>query len=149
MYSLISKGDSMRYLGLDLGTKTLGISMSDELGIIANSYKTIRYDNKDILIEDLKKVIDEYNVKVVVLGLPKNMNNSLGPRALETIEFSEVLKSELGIEIHLQDERLSTVSAHNLMIEANLSRKKRKTKVDSLAATIILQNFLDREGKKL
>ncbi len=139
----------MRYLGLDLGTKTLGIAMSDELGIIASSFKTIRYDDKEVLTLELKKIIDEYGIKVIVLGLPKNMNNSLGPRALETIEFSEELIRDLNIQVELQDERLSTVSAHNLMIEANLSRKKRKTKVDSLAATIILQNYLDKEGKKL
>ncbi len=137
----------MRYLGLDLGTKTLGVALSDELGIIASTYKTIRYEEKDFLLEELKKIIDEYKIKIVVLGLPKNMNNSIGPRAVETMEFGDLIETKFDISVEYQDERLSTKSAHNYMIEANLSRKKRKQKVDSLAATIILQTYLDRKGR--
>ncbi len=131
----------MKFIGLDLGTKTLGISMSE--GIIATTYKTIRYDDEQILIDELMNIINEYKINVVVLGLPKNMNNSLGPRALETITFGDKLK-DLGLCVEYQDERLSSKSAHDFMIEGNLSRKKRKQKVDSLAATIILQTYLDR-----
>ena len=133
----------MRYLGLDLGTRTLGLAISDEIGIIANSLKTIRYENEDELLEQLKIVIADFNIKSLVLGLPKNMNNTMGPRVVETLEFKEKLK-QFNIPIELQDERLSTVSAHNYMIEANMSRKKRKKIVDSVAATIILQTYLDR-----
>lgn len=134
----------MRYLGLDLGTKTLGLAYSD--GFLASSLKTIRYDNEDKLLQSLKKVIDELNIDVLILGLPKNMNNTLGPRAEETIKFKEKLE-KLGYNVKLEDERLTTVSAHNYMLEANMSRKKRKEKVDSLAATIILDTYLERRNK--
>lgn len=133
----------MNYLGLDLGTKTLGLAISK--GQIATSLKTITYDDKNTLLEQLDKIIQEYKIEVIVLGLPKNMNNTLGPRALETLEFKEKLEN-LNYKVILQDERLSTVLAHNYMIEADLSRKKRKEKVDTLAATIILQTFLDKKG---
>ncbi len=133
----------MNYLGLDLGTKTLGLAISK--GQIATPLKTITYDNKNTLLEQLDKIIQEYKIEVIVLGLPKNMNNTLGPRALETLEFKEKLEN-LNYKVILQDERLSTVLAHNYMIEADLSRKKRKGKVDTLAATIILQTFLDKKG---
>jgi len=134
----------MTYLGLDLGTRTLGLSISSSS--IATSLKTIRYESMDNLIEELKKIIVEYNVDLLVLGFPKNMNNTIGPRAQETLDFKEKLE-QLNYKVELQDERLSTVSAHNYMIEADLSRKKRKDKVDALAATIILQTYLDRKGK--
>ena len=133
----------MKYLGLDLGTKTLGLSLSN--GRIATSLKTIRYEDIDQLILELQKIIAEYNIELLVLGLPKNMNNTIGPRALETLEFKEKLE-KLNYKVVLQDERLSTVSAHNYMLKANLSRKKRKEKVDGLAATIILQTYLDKEN---
>ena len=133
----------MRYLGLDLGTKTLGLAISN--GLIASSLKTIRYDDMDKLLIELQNVIKENSIDCLVLGLPKNMNNTIGPRALETLEFKEKLES-LNYLVELQDERLSTVSAHNYMIEADMSRKKRKEKVDALAATIILQTYLDRKG---
>lgn len=137
----------MRYLGLDLGTRTLGLAISDETGIIANSLKTIRYEDEEDLIIELKKVIDDYNIESLVLGFPKNMNNTIGSRAESTLEFKTKLE-KFNIPIIMQDERLSTVSAHNCMIEANMSRKKRKKKVDSLAATIILQTYLDRRERK-
>ena len=134
----------MRYLGLDLGTKTLGLAISN--GMIATSLKTIRYNDLNQLIKELEKVIDEEKIDLLVLGLPKNMNNTIGPRAEMTLEFKKMLEN-LNYQVVLQDERLSTVSAHNYMLEADLNRKKRKEKVDSLAATIILQTFLDKKGK--
>ena len=133
----------MKYLGLDLGTKTLGLSLSN--GKIATSLKTIRYEDIDKLIIELKKIISEYNIDLLVLGLPKNMNNTIGFKELETLEFKKKLE-KLNYKVVLQDERLSTVSAHNYMLKADLSRKKRKEKVDALAATIILQTYLDKEN---
>lgn len=135
----------MRYIGLDLGTKTLGISISDTSLLIASTYKTIRFDNYDDLIKELNKIITEFNVEKIVLGLPKNMNNTLGDAAKRSIEFKEILEKNFNVEVVLQDERLTTVEAHNIMIQGGLSRKKRKKYVDSLSANIILQNYLDRK----
>ncbi len=137
----------MRYLGLDLGTKTLGLAISDKTGTIATSFKTIRFEEQDydVLYEQIKEIVDEEKVVGLVLGLPKNMNNSLGFRAEETIVFQKKLEEYLGMEVILQDERLTTVAAHNYMLAADLSRKKRKKKVDSLAASIILQTYLDAQ----
>ena len=137
----------MRYLGLDLGTKTLGISMSDKTGIIASNFKTLRFNEKDYdaTLKPLKEIVSEYDIKCIVLGLPKNMNNSLGFRSEETLEYKKKIEDFLNIEVVLQDERLTTIEANNYMLEADISRKKRKEKKDSLAANIILQSYLDRE----
>lgn len=136
----------MRYLGLDLGTRTLGISLSDTTATIASTLKTIRFihEDYDSLLPEIKALVDEFQVNTVVLGLPKNMNNSIGPRGEATIAFQKKLEAYLGIDVVLQDERLSTVEATNYMIAADMSRKKRKAKVDSLAANIILQTYLDK-----
>lgn len=137
----------MRYLGLDLGTKTLGISISDESHIIASTYKTIIFNENDYdsLIPILSDIIKEYNVGKIVLGFPKNMNNTIGDRCLVTLKFKDLLVSSFNIEVVLQDERLSTVEATNYMLEADISRKKRKKKIDTLAANIILQTYMDKE----
>lgn len=137
----------MRYLGLDLGTRTLGISMSDITHTIATSYKTIRFDDSDYdsLISELKTIIEEFEIEKIILGLPKNMNNSIGDRALTTLEFKDKLELNFHIPVVMQDERLSTVEASHYMIEADMSRRKRKKKIDALAANIILQTYLDKE----
>ena len=139
----------MTYLGLDLGTKTLGLSLSDATGTIASTYKVIRFNENDfdILLPQIKEIVLKEAVGELVLGLPKNMNNTIGDRALVTIEFKEKLENYLNMKVNLMDERLSTVSAHNYMISADMSRKKRKEKVDALAANIILQSYLDKKGK--
>lgn len=136
----------MKYLGLDLGTRTLGISKSDITGTIASTYKTIRFNDSAYteLIPELKEIIKQEQIEKIVLGLPKNMNNTIGDRANTTIEFKNLIEKELKIEVILQDERLSTVEATNYMLEADISRKKRKKKIDSLAANIILQTYLDK-----
>lgn len=137
----------MRYLGLDLGTRTLGISISDTTCTIASTLKTIRFDenNYDSLLNVIKEITEEEKVSKIILGLPKNMNNSIGDRAKTTMDFASKLEKYLNIEVILQDERLSTVEATNYMLKADISRKKRKKKVDSLAANIILQTYLDKE----
>lgn len=136
----------MRYLGLDLGTKTLGIAKSDSLGLIASSYKLIKFENEDYksLINPLKEIINELKVDKLVLGLPKNMDNSLGFASERSLNFKKLIEDNINIEVILQDERLSSVEANNLMIMGDTSRKNRKEKVDSLAATIILQRYLDQ-----
>ena len=137
----------MRYLGLDLGTRTLGLALSDVTGTIASPLKTIRFEeeNYDSLLPQLKDLVTEYQVEKLVLGLPKNMNNSMGERAETTLAFQKKLEEYLGKKVVMQDERLSTVEATNYMLAADISRKKRKKKVDSLAANIILQTYLDKE----
>ena len=135
----------MRILGLDLGTKTLGVAVSDNLGLIASFYNTIVFnsENYDEAIEKLKPVLDEFNINTVVLGLPKNMDNSLGFASERSLNFKEKLE-KLGLNVIMQDERLSSVEANNILIKGDTSRKKRKKKVDSLAAVIILQSYLDK-----
>lgn len=137
----------MRYLGLDLGTRTLGISISDPTLTIATAYKTIRFLENDYLslVPILKNIIEENDVSKIILGYPKNMNNTIGDRANTTMEFKKIIEDNLNMEVIMQDERLSTKEAHYYMIEADMSRKKRKQKVDSLAANIILQTYLDKE----
>lgn len=135
----------MRYLGLDLGTKTLGIALSDNTGLIASPTKTIRFEEEDYksLISELSEIINEFNIKKIVLGLPKNMDNSLGFASERSLNFKKLLEEEFNIDVYMQDERLSSVEANNIMLGADLSRKKRKQNVDAIAASIILQNYLD------
>ncbi len=137
----------MRYIGLDLGTRSLGISISDETHLIANAYKTIRCKESDYdyLLNELKPIISEYEIGKIILGFPKNMNNTIGDRCKATLEFKDKLEKVFNIDVVLQDERLSTKEATNYMLEFDVSRKKRKKKIDSLAANIILQTYLDKE----
>lgn len=137
----------MRYLGLDLGTRTLGISISDETKTIATGLTTLRFNDSayEELYDELIRIVKEYKVGKIILGFPKNMNNTIGERAETTIVFKENIEKLLNIEVVLQDERLSTVSAHNYLIQADMSRKKRKKVVDKMAANIILQTYLDIE----
>ncbi len=136
----------MRFIGLDLGTKTLGIAISDLTGTIANPLTTKRFEESDYdsLLPYLKEFVVNEEISKIILGLPKNMNNTIGSRAEETILFKEKLEKYLNIEVVLQDERRTTIEATNYMLEANMSRKKRKQKVDGLAAAIILQTYLDK-----
>ena len=136
----------MRYLGLDLGSKTLGISISDATGLIASNLKTLYFndENYDSLLEPLKEIVLEEDIEKLVLGLPKNMDNTLGPRAMITLEFKEKLEKYLDIEVIMEDERLTSVISNNVLIQADVSRKKRKKKVDGMAAVLILQSYLDK-----
>lgn len=138
----------MKYLGLDLGTKTLGLAISDPLGIIATSYKILRHDEDyDSLIPMLKEEIEKNHIEALVLGFPKNMNNSVGERGEIALAFKEKLEEEFQLPVYMQDERLTTRQAESLLISNDTSRKKRKKVIDSLAATIILQSYLDRKEK--
>lgn len=138
----------MRYLGLDLGTKTLGLALSDPLGMIASSYKILRHDEDyDSLIPLLKEEIVNNHVEALVLGFPKNMNNSVGERGEIALAFQKKLEQAFSLPVYMQDERLTTRQAENLLISNDTSRKKRKKVIDSLAATIILQSYLDRKER--
>ena len=136
----------MRCLGLDLGSKTLGVSISDLTNCIASVYTTLRFQYEDYksLIEPLREIILKEGIDTLVLGLPKNMNNTLGTRAMITLEFKELLEKEFGLKVIMEDERLTSVISNNVLIKADMSRNKRKKKVDGMAAVIILQGYLDR-----
>lgn len=134
----------MRILGLDIGQKTIGLAISDPLGLTAQGLTTIHRKNKQSDIEELKKVCKEYEVETLVIGLPKNMNNSIGFAGKKIQEFAKLIEEEIGLKIEFWDERLTTVAAHRAMLEADLSRGKRKKIVDKVAATYILQGYLDR-----
>ena len=137
----------MRYLGLDLGSRTLGIAIS-ETGFIASNYKTIRHEEEyERLLYEVKNLVEELKIDTVVLGFPKNMNNTIGPKGELSLDFKSKLEKIIEVPIVLQDERLSTKSALDTLIQGNVSRKDRKKVVDSVAATIILQTYLDRRER--
>ena len=137
----------MRYIGLDLGTKTLGISTSN--GIIATNYMTLRHnENYDYLVDEVKKIVTELKIDKIVLGFPKNMNNSVGERANITLEFKDKLENVTGKEVIMEDERLTSVVANKVLISEDMRRKKRKERVDGVASVIILQSYLDRKVKE-
>lgn len=135
----------MRYMGLDLGNRTVGVAFSDPLGIVATGYETYRFNEKDLqkVLEYVKMLVVERKVDKIVLGLPKNMDGSLGFQSEYVMSFKKMLEDELAIEVILVDERLTTTQVTRVMIDADLSRKKRKAQVDKLAAVVILQSYLD------
>lgn len=137
----------MRYLGIDLGSKTVGLALSDITLTIATSYKTIYFKDEDYssTIDEIENIVKSEGVTKIVLGLPKNMNNTLGERANITLKYKDMLEEKLNIPVVMLDERLTSVISNNILIEADISRKKRKKKVDSIAAQIILQDYLDKE----
>ena len=118
----------MRYLGIDLGSKTVGLAMSDLTGTIASTYKTIFFKDEDYesTIDEIKQIVEEYDIKKIIIGLPKNMNNTLGERALITTEYKNMLEEQLDIPIIMFDDRLTSVISNSILIEADMSRKKRK-----------------------
>ena len=137
----------MRYLGLDLGTKTLGVAISDKTKTIASILTVIHFpeNNYDIALKELKKIINEYDIAKIILGNPKNMNNTTGFASTRSTNFKEKLAQEFNIPIILFDERLTTIEATNILLEANLSREKRKKVIDGVAAQILLETYMKME----
>ncbi len=136
----------MRILGLDFGSKTVGVAVSDPLGLTAQGVEIIARKQENKLRQTLARIeelIAEYKVEKIVLGLPKNMNNTLGDRAEKTMEFKETLERRTGLEVVMWDERLSTVSANRVLMETGVRREHRKDYVDEIAAIFILQGYLD------
>lgn len=139
-----------RLMGLDVGSRTVGVAISDELGWTAQGVEIvpINEDEQDFNITRIKELVDQYGVVGVVVGLPKNMNNTSGPRVDASRAYGDLLVQQLGLPIDFQDERLTTVEAERMLVEeADTSRRKRKQVIDKLAAALILQNYLDRHGK--
>ena len=137
----------MRILGLDVGSKTIGIAVSDELNLIAQGVTTLKRKGKRLDIKELLRMIEELKVEKVVVGLPKNMNGSLGPSAKMVLSLIEELKKFVDLPIITWDERLSTVAAQKALLEADVSRKKRKLVIDKVAALLILQGYLDSQTR--
>ncbi len=135
----------MRILGIDLGSRTVGLAVSDYLGIIASPIGTERIEENDLqaALNCVKLVVKERGIEKIVLGLPKNMDGSQGFQSDYCKSFKKMLEDELKIEVIMYDERLTTKMAHNYMLDADMSRKKRKANVDKIAASIILQSYLD------
>jgi len=133
----------LRILGIDYGDSKIGVAVSDPFGWTAQGLGTIKYNDIDIAINRLTQIISEYDVQKIVVGLPKNMNGTIGIRGEKTFEFIERLKGLFDKEIITWDERLTTVSAENLLISGNVRRDKRKMVIDTVAAKFILQGYLD------
>lgn len=141
----------MRIMGLDFGSKTVGVAVSDPLLITAQGIEIIRRKDENKLRRTLARIeelIQEYGVEEIVLGLPKNMNDTEGVRVMLTMEFKEKLERRTGLAVHTWDERLTTVAADKTMMEAGVRRENRKEYVDKIAAVLILQGYLDFRGRK-
>lgn len=134
----------MIYLGLDLGSKTLGLAISDRTATIATSLEVLRYNDYDELLDKLSKIVESRKVDFFVLGNPLNLDGSISKRSEITFEFKKLLEEKFGKEVIMQDERLSTVEAERMLISNDEKRKNRKKVIDKVAATIILQGYLDR-----
>jgi len=137
----------MRILGLDVGSKTIGVAISDELGWTAQGIRTIPIDEEknQFGLDILGQIIKEYNVDKIVVGLPKNMNGTIGPRGEANQQFAKKLEKKFQLPVILWDERLSTVAAERVLLQADMSRKKRKQVIDKMAAVMILQGYLDSQ----
>ena len=136
-----------RIMGLDIGDKTIGVAVSDLMGMTAQGIKTIKRTSKKNDIEEIKQIIKEKQVNLIVSGLPKNMNGTVGPQGEKVQKFCELIKEETGLNIEFWDERLTTVAAEKTLITADVSRKKRKNVIDMMAAVLILQGYLDFKVK--
>jgi putative Holliday junction resolvase len=137
----------MRTMGLDVGSKTVGIALSDELGWTAQGLKTLKINEEknEFGFDEIGELIKEYQVNLVVIGLPKNMNGTIGPRGEASQQFANEVEQRFSIPTVLWDERLTTMAAERVLLEADVSRKKRKKVIDKMAAVMILQGYLDRK----
>ncbi|MGE5589832.1 MAG: Holliday junction resolvase RuvX [Bacillota bacterium] len=138
---------SARVLGLDVGEKTIGLAVSDGLGLTAQPLDVLRRTNLEADLEQLMERVRELGVNAFVVGLPRNMNGTLGPAAESCRRFAEALGDTSGLPVHMVDERLTTVAAHRTLLEADLSRARRRQVVDATAAALILQTYLDRRAR--
>ncbi|HWI50344.1 MAG TPA: Holliday junction resolvase RuvX [Rummeliibacillus sp.] len=137
----------MRIMGLDVGSKTVGVAVSDALGWTAQGIETVKIDeeNEEFGIERIRELVQQYGVTEFVVGFPKNMNNTIGPRGEASKAYGKLLEDTFSMPVTLWDERLTTMAAERLLIEADVRRKNRKKVIDKMAAVMILQGFLDRK----
>jgi putative holliday junction resolvase len=138
----------MRIMGLDVGSKTVGIAISDELGWTAQGLKTLKIDEEKSKFgfDEIGQLIKEYGISQVVIGLPKNMNGTIGPRGEASKRYAEEIENQFEVPTTLWDERLTTMAAERVLLEADVSRKKRKKVIDKMAASMILQGYLDSKN---
>ncbi len=137
----------MRTMGLDIGSRTIGIAISDELGITAQGLKTLSRKSAEEDFKEIAAIVGQFEIEKIVVGLPKNMDGTLGKQAEIVLKWTKVLTDKIQVPVATWDERLSTVGASKVLLEADLSRKKRKKVIDKLAAVIILQGYLDQSGR--
>lgn len=130
-------------MGLDVGDKTIGVALSDPMFLIANPLETIKRKKVSLDIKRLVEIIDEYDVETIVVGLPKNMNNSIGPQSMKVMSFVDLLKKQTDKEIIYQDERMTTIQSERVLIDMDVRRENRKKHIDKIAASFILQTYLD------
>ncbi len=138
----------MRTMGLDIGTRAIGIAISDELGITAQGLKTLRRKSNEEDLREIAEIVRQFDIEKIVFGLPKNMDGTLGKQAEFTLKWMKMVSCNIQIPVVAYDERLSTVAAAKVLLEADLSRRKRKKVIDKLAAVLILQGYLDQSRRK-
>lgn len=138
----------MKSMGLDVGSKTVGVAVSDAFGWTAQGIETIKIDeeNEEFGIERIRELVKQYEINEFVVGFPKNMNNTVGPRGEASQKYAKLLEDEFGFPVTLWDERLTTMAAERILIEADVRRKNRKKVIDKMAASMILQGYLDRKS---
>lgn len=135
-------------MGLDVGDKTIGVALSDPLFITAQPYETIKRTKAKFDIDRIEKIFVENDISLIVVGLPKNMNNTMGPQSMRIISFVDLIKKRIDTEIVYQDERLTTIQSESVLIDMSVRRENRKTHIDKIAASFILQTYLDRRNNE-
>lgn len=133
-----------RIIGLDVGNKTIGVALSDPMFLLANALETIKRKKASVDIERIKELVEENDVNLIVVGLPKNMNNTIGPQAMRVISFVDLLKKQVDVEVVYEDERMTTIQSEAVLMDMEVRRENRKKHIDKIAATFILQTYLDR-----
>jgi putative Holliday junction resolvase len=137
----------MRIMSMDIGSRTIGVAISDELGMTAQGLKTIKRRSIEEDLKEISLIIEQYKIDKIVVGLPKNMDGTVGKQAGVVLQWIKTFQEKISIPVETWDERLSTVEASKILLEADLSRKKRKGVIDKLAAVLILQGYLNQTGK--
>lgn len=133
-------------MGLDVGDKTVGVAISDPLFVTAQPYETIKRRKAKFDIDRIVEIVNDKEVSLIVVGLPKNMNNTIGPQSMKVMSFVDLIKKRIDIDIVYEDERLTTVQSEAVLIDMNVRRENRKTHIDKIAASFILQSYLDRRS---
>ena len=131
-------------MGLDVGDKTIGVALSDPMFLLAQAKETIKRKKASLDIQRLLEIIDENDVNLIVVGLPKNMNNTIGPQSMKVMSFVDLLKKQTDVEIVYEDERMTTIQSESVLMDMKVRRENRKQYIDKIAATFILQTYLDR-----